>query len=175
MALEAPAPPRPPSPRVLGIDPGSRTTGWAIIERSSGRYRALAAGAIRTDPDAPMGERLLTIFQGLSAQLIAWSPTEAALEQIFSHRSATSALVLGQARGVALLSVAARGIPLYEYNASTIKKSVGGSGRAEKEQMTRMVAMLLGETLSPHDAADAAAIAITHYAHVGMARALGAR
>ncbi len=168
MAPEAPS-------RVFGIDPGSRSTGWAVVERSGGRYRALAAGAIRTHAELPMGQRLLEIHAGLTALLTTWAPSAAALEQIFAYRSATSALVLGQARGVALLAVAEHGVPLYEYNASTIKKSVTGSGRAEKDQMTRMVALLLGAPLSPHDAADAAAIAITHYAHAASFRLVASR
>ncbi len=162
-----------PDVRVLGIDPGSRTTGWGVVERVGGRLRAVGAGVVRSRPDDPMPQRLFTIFAGLSAVVAAHEPTEAAMEEIFSHRSAASALVLGQARGVALLSVA--GMPLHTYNASTIKKTVTGSGKAEKEQVARMVRTLLGlEGEAPADQTDALAIALTHLVHQRSGPALPA-
>ncbi|MFZ5475546.1 MAG: crossover junction endodeoxyribonuclease RuvC [Myxococcota bacterium] len=154
---------------VLGIDPGSRTTGWGVVTREHGRYRLLAAGACRTSPEDAMGVRLLAIHGELAGVLATWKPGAAALEQIFAHKSATSALVLGQARGVALLAAAAAGVPLFEYNAATIKASVAGSGRADKKAVARMVEVLIGGRIpGPHDAADAVAIAITHCAHARM-------
>lgn len=165
-----------PSARVLGVDPGSRSLGWSVVVREHGRYRLLAGGAVRPDPERPMGERLDALYQGLRAAIAEGRPDCAALEAIFSHRSAASALVLGQARGVALLALAHAGLPVYEYNASTVKLSVAGSGRADKAQVGRMVALLLGGAPEgPHDVADAAAIAITHHAHAGRLAALGAR
>lgn len=162
--------------RVLGVDPGSRSLGWAVVLREHGRYRLLDGGAVRPDAEAPMATRLDTLYQGLRAAIVASAPDCAAIEAIFSHRSATSALVLGQARGVALLALAHAGLEVSEYNASTVKLSVAGSGRAEKAQVQRMVALLLGGAPpGPHDVADAAAIAITHHAHAGRAQALGAR
>lgn len=120
-----------------------------------------------------MADRLSAIFDGVTTALSAHTPDCIAIEAIFSHRSATSALVLGQARGVALLAAARSGLPVFEYNASTVKNSVGGSGSAGKEQVARMVAALLGGPLAgPHDLADAAAIAITHHAHAGRHAAL---
>ncbi|MDP2314590.1 MAG: crossover junction endodeoxyribonuclease RuvC [Pseudomonadota bacterium] len=152
--------------KVLGIDPGSRSTGWGVVTREHGRYRLLAAGAIRTSSDTPMPERLLAIHQGLVAVLVTHAPDVIAIEAIFSHKSATSALVLGQARGVALVAAAASGRPVFEYNAMTIKSSVAGSGRADKEAVGRMVAVLLGGAVEgPHDAVDAVAVAMTHHAH----------
>lgn len=152
--------------RVLGIDPGSRSTGWGVVVRDHGRYRVLASGAIRTRSDAPMPERLLAIHKGLADALALWQPDCVAIEAIFAHKSATSALVLGQARGVALLAAAASGAAVFEYNAATIKSSVAGSGRADKDAVGRMVKLLVGDTVEgPHDAADAVAIAITHHAH----------
>ncbi len=153
--------------RVLGIDPGSRTTGWGVVARVSGRMVRVASGVVRTDPEMPMPARLQTIHLGLLAAIHTHSPGEAAMEEIFAYRSAASALVLGQARGVALLAVA--GLPLATYNASTIKKSVSGSGKADKEQVARMMQVVLGlsEAL-PADETDALAVAVTHLAHAGM-------
>ena len=152
--------------KVLGIDPGSRSTGWAVVTREQGRYRALAAGAIRPPTDGEMPDRLLAIAEGLTGLLRLHSPDVVAIEAIFAHKSSTSALILGQARGVALLCAAQAGLRVFEYNASTIKSSVAGSGRADKEAVGRMVAVLLGgEVSGPHDAVDAVAIAMTHHAH----------
>lgn len=158
--------------RVLGIDPGSRTTGWGVVERIGGRLRCVAAGVVRTNPDAPMPTRLLAIHTGLIAVIGLHQPAEAAMEEIFSHKSAASALVLGQARGVALLAVA--GLPLHTYSASTVKKTVSGSGKADKAQVARMVGTLLSlEGGTPADQTDALAIALTHLFHAGFASATG--
>lgn len=152
--------------RVLGIDPGSRSTGWGIVEREAGRYKLVAAGAIRNSSDLEAPEKLVAIHAGLLGVIDQYQPTCSAIEAIFSHKSSQSALVLGQARGVALLALAQRNLPISEYNASTIKNSVAGSGKADKEQMQRMVKLLLGTEVSgPHDTSDAIAIAITHHAH----------
>ncbi len=154
--------------RVFGIDPGSRTTGWAVVVREQGRYRLIAAGAVVTDSADPMPARLHRIHSDLAAAITLHTPDVIAIEAIFSHKSATSALVLGQARGVALLAGAQSGRPVFEYNASTIKSSVAGSGHADKAAVTRMVEMLLGAPVAgPHDTADAVAIAMTHHAHAG--------
>lgn len=162
--------------RAVGIDPGSRTTGWAVVVREAGRYRVLGAGAVRTDPDEPMPTRLLQIHRELTDVLTLWKPDAIALEAIFAHKSPASALVLGQARGVALVAAAATGAPVFEYNAATIKSSVAGSGRADKQAVTRMVQVLIGGPIAgPHDVADAVAIAITHHAHAGRPRLPGAR
>jgi crossover junction endodeoxyribonuclease RuvC len=152
--------------RVLGIDPGSRRTGWGVVERDRGRYTLVAAGAVVTDPGASMPERLLHIHRSLAGILSLHAPDAIAVEQIFAHKSAASALVLGQARGVALVAAAASGSPVFEYNASTVKRSVGGAGSADKKAVARMVEMLLGEAVNgPADATDAVALAITHHAH----------
>jgi crossover junction endodeoxyribonuclease RuvC len=151
---------------VLGIDPGSRVTGYGLIDQYRGRYRLIDAGVVRTRPKDPVPVRLAAIHQGLREVLEAHAPKEVAIEAIFRHKSSESALRLGQARGVALLAAAQSELPVYEYNAMTIKKSVTGSGRADKDQIARVVQMLLGRELSlPADATDAIAIAITHLAH----------
>lgn len=150
---------------VLGIDPGSQATGWALVTRSRGRYHLLDAGAIRTKSKDPIPHRLKVIYDGLCGILVVHEPTQVAIEAIFRHKSIESALRLGQARGVALL--AAADLPVFEYNAMTVKKSVTGSGRADKDQLRRVVGMLTGADTAKlaHDACDAAAIAITHLAH----------
>lgn len=163
-----------PSMRVLGVDPGSRTTGWGIVERDHGRYRLIAAGAIQTGTNATAAERLGEIWRGLTAEITVWKPDCAAIEVIFAHKSSTSALILGQARGVALLALGQAGLAIHEYNNATIKQSVTGSGRADKDQVARMVRALVGVDIpGPADTTDAIAIAMTHHAHAGR-RALEA-
>lgn len=156
---------------VLGIDPGSTTTGFGLVTSVRGRYRYVEAGVVRTRADEPMGTRLLRIHDGLVEVLDRLRPDEVAIEQIFHHRSSESALRLGQARGVALLAAARCGHEVAAYNPMVVKQTVGASGRADKEAVARMVSVLLGTTLDlPADATDALAIAITHCAH-GRTRA----
>lgn len=151
---------------VLGIDPGSRVTGYGVVTQHRGRYRFIDAGVVKTRPKNPVPTRLATIHAGLREVLERHKPDEVSIESIFRHKSSESALRLGQARGVALLAAAQLDIPIYEYNAMTIKKSVTGTGRADKAQIARVVSMLLGKQLDlPSDATDALAIAITHLAH----------
>ena len=151
---------------VLGIDPGSQATGYALVERVQGRYRLLSAGVVRTSTKQEMPLRLRTIADGLRTVLDIHGPEVVAIEAIFRHKSSESALRLGQARGVALLVVAEANVPVFEYNAMTVKKSTTGAGRADKQQVKRAVQMLTGYTDDlAADAWDAAAIAITHLAH----------
>lgn len=155
--------------RVLGIDPGSRSTGWGVVVMEGGSYKVLASGVIRTDPDADEGVRLLTILDGIARVISDWQPECASIEAIFAHKSASSALVLGQARGVALVALARAGLKIHSYNAMTVKQTVAGHGRADKAAVGRMVEMLVGEPMDgPHDRADAIAIAITHHAHARL-------
>ncbi len=161
---------------VLGIDPGSTATGYGLVSRQRGRYRLHAAGVLRTRSKDPMTERLAVIHDGIAALLLEFQPGACAIEAIFRHKSSESALRLGQARGVALLALGRDGLPVYEYNAMTVKKTVAGSGKADKDQLRRMVETLLGEKVEgPHDAADAVAIAITHLAHAPRRQALERR
>jgi crossover junction endodeoxyribonuclease RuvC len=148
---------------VLGIDPGSQATGYAVVRRSQGRFELLEAGVIRTRSKDPIPERLATIHAGLVEVIQRTRPESAGIEAIFKYKSSESALRLGQARGVALLAAAQAGLEISDYNAMTVKKTVGGHGRAGKPEMIRIVARLLGlaEPL-PSDASDAAAIAMTH-------------
>lgn len=161
---------------VLGIDPGSVATGYAFVTRQRGRYRLHCAGVIKTRSKDPMPDRLALIHDGIAALLIEHKPEQCAIEAIFRHKSSESALRLGQARGVALLALGRTGHTVHEYNAMTVKKTVAGSGRADKDQVRRMVEALIGEpVVGPHDAADAVAIAITHLAHAPRLQALERR
>jgi len=152
--------------RVFGIDPGSTATGYAVVQKSGGRFQLLSAGVIRTVSKDPIPERLKTIYQGLNAELTVSKVDCVAIESIFRHRSSESAIRLGQARGVALLAAALHDHEVFEYNAMTVKKTVGGHGRAGKPEVARIVARLLGaDHKLASDASDAAAIAITHLMH----------
>ncbi|MCB9665027.1 MAG: crossover junction endodeoxyribonuclease RuvC [Alphaproteobacteria bacterium] len=152
--------------RVLGIDPGSTVTGVGVIHAERGRYRLVGTACLRTRSDAPMGERLAHIHEGLVAALREHAPDAVAIEAIFRHKSSESALRLGQARGVALLAAAQCGHEAVAYNPMVVKKTVGAHGSADKEAVARMVRMLLGVPLEgPADVSDALAIAITHAAH----------
>jgi len=149
--------------RLLGIDPGSRVTGYGILDMDGPRSRYIASGCIQTDSGQPLPERLKTIFEGVTDVIRAYQPAEAAAEQVFMHRNPDSALKLGQARGAALCAVVVAGLPVSEYAPRAIKQAVVGSGAADKAQVQRMVALLLKlpEPLQA-DAADALAVAICH-------------
>lgn len=163
--------------RVFGIDPGSTATGFAVVDRSSGRFRLIDAGVIRTKSGTPVPERLAAIHAGLTERLAEHAVDCVAIEAIFRHRSSESALRLGQARGVALLAAAQAGHAVHEYNAMTVKKTVGGHGRAGKPDVARVVARLVGvqDLKLAEDASDAAAIAITHLMHSPFQQRVAAR
>ena len=147
----------------MGIDPGSRITGYGIVDMDGPRSRHIASGCIQTGGDRPLPERLKIIFEGLTAVIQSWRPAEVAVEQVFMHRNPDSALKLGQARGAALCAVVLAGLPVSEYAARAIKQAVVGGGAADKSQVQRMVALLLSLPESPQaDAADALAVAICH-------------
>jgi len=150
--------------RVLGIDPGSVITGFGVVEEARGSLRALAWGAVRTNSQQPLPVRLQRIYDGLSEALRTWQPEAVAVERVFFADNPKTALILGHARGVALLTVANAALPLVEYSALEIKQAVVGYGRAGKAQIQHMVRALLGlDTLpQPADAADALAAAICH-------------
>jgi crossover junction endodeoxyribonuclease RuvC len=160
--------------RILGVDPGLRNTGWGLIEAVGSRLVYVGCGSLKTDAALPLAERLAQIHRGLVALIEALRPDEAAVEETFVNRDPQSALKLGQARGVALAAPALMGLPVAEYAANVIKKTVVGVGHAQKDQIAMMVLMLLPtcEITSP-DAADALALAITH-AQYRNARARGA-
>jgi crossover junction endodeoxyribonuclease RuvC len=147
----------------MGIDPGSRMTGYGIIDMDGPRSRYIASGGIQTDSSRPLPERLKTIFEGMTEIVRLHRPAEVAVEQVFMHRNPDSALKLGQARGAAICAVVVAGLPVSEYAARAIKQAVVGSGAADKAQVQHMVALLLNLAAPPQaDAADALAVAICH-------------
>lgn len=148
---------------VLGIDPGSRRCGYGVVERSGARLTALEAGAIEPG-DLPLAQRLGRLLEGL-AEVIARSRADAvSIESAFCGASARSALVLGQARGVALAAAARAGLPVFEYAPAEVKRALTGSGRAPKAQMVRTARALLGVEPACPDEADALAAALCHLA-----------
>lgn len=153
--------------RILGIDPGSRFTGYGIIELNAGRSIWINSGCIRVTGDN-LAEKLCIISEGLNTLLDEFQPDEMAIEKVFVSRNVDSALKLGQARGAAISTVALRKIPVSEYTPTQIKKAVVGKGNAAKTQVQHMVVNLLGLSRAPQeDAADALAIALCH-AHTGQ-------
>jgi crossover junction endodeoxyribonuclease RuvC len=148
---------------ILGIDPGSRVTGFGIIETDGRKQRYVTSGCIRTNTDAELPSRLEEIFAGVNELIQAYAPTETAIERIFMSRSAESALKLGHARGVAMVASTTNQVPIFEYEARKVKQAVVGTGSADKAQVQHMVQSLLQLKGRPQsDAADALAIAICH-------------
>ena len=161
---------------ILGIDPGSRVTGFGVIRADGSRLRYVSSGCIRLDSREGLPLRLRRIFEHMEELLDAFTPDEMAVEQVFMAKSAGSALKLGQARGAAIVAVARRGIPVHEYSATRIKQSVVGAGRADKTQVQHMVRALLSLPAAPQaDAADALAVALCHaHTRESLARTPGA-
>ncbi|MEN6542827.1 crossover junction endodeoxyribonuclease RuvC [Parvibaculum sp.] len=159
----------PASQRYLGIDPGLRATGWGVIDVAGARLVHVANGTITSNDRLGVAERLVEIERGLISVVETYAPDGAAVEQVFVARDPVAALKLGQARAMALLVPARAGLPVAEYAANHIKKSVVGAGHAGKAQIRMMVEMLLpGCGVQTEHAADALAIAICH-AHSGGA------
>lgn len=152
--------------RVIGIDPGLRNTGWGVIERrEGGRLAYIACGVIQTKT-GDLAPRLLALAEGLRNVFAAHQPAVASVEKTFVNRDPAGALKLGHARAIALLVPAETGLPVFEYAPNAVKKTVVGVGHAGKDQVTRMVEILLpGAKPETADAADALAIAICHVQH----------
>ena len=167
--------------RIIGIDPGLRRTGWGVIDTDGVRLAFVSCGSVVSDSTEGLGLRLRQIFDGLSEVLARLKPQEAAIEQTFVNRDATATLKLGQARGIALLVPALRGIEIAEYAPNAVKKTVIGTGHGDKVQIRAMVKCLLPRaTPDSSDAADALAIAITHaqsrtWGRIAASAAFGAR
>jgi crossover junction endodeoxyribonuclease RuvC len=158
--------------RVLGLDPGLRHTGWGVIDVDGNRLTHVADGVVSAPVNLSMGERLVVLFRQINEVLERFRPDEAAVEETFVNKNAASTLKLGVARGVVLLAPAERGLPVAEYSANLVKKSVVGAGHAEKSQVELMVRRLLpGCTVVRADAADALAVAICHAHRVGTLNA----
>jgi crossover junction endodeoxyribonuclease RuvC len=148
--------------RILGIDPGSRITGYGVIDFHQNHARHVASGCIHLG-GGDLTARLRAIFDGITAVVDHEGPAELAVEQVFFHRNAASALKLGQARGAALMAGVHRGLPLFEYSPTQVKQAVTGRGHAAKNQVQHMIKMLLClRELPASDAADALAVAICH-------------
>ena len=147
---------------ILGIDPGTAALGYGVIERTGGRLRAIDHGCLVTSPDLPMPERLLAIHGLLDDLLALHQPAIVAVERLFFSRNAQTAIAVGQARGVVLLAAAQHGRPVREATPNEVKSAIAGYGAADKEQVQRMVQLVLGmaELPRPNDAADALAIAV---------------
>lgn len=150
--------------KIFGIDPGSARTGYGCVETDGTRHRLVTCGVLAAKGDAGLPQKLEVVYNGLLELISSARPDCVAIENLFHARNVRSALVLGHARGVAVLAAVQAGVPVVEYTPAEVKLAVVGYGRAEKPQMQRMVQLLLGldTAPSPHDAADALAIAICH-------------
>ena len=154
--------------RILGIDPGLRRTGWGLIAARGTKLSYLACGVVTSDGDLPLALRLRELHEGLTRIVTTHAPDEVSVEETFVNKDAQATLKLGHARAVALLVPALAGLPVSEYAANLVKKTVAGSGHAEKVQIQAMVRFLLPKAeFKVADAADALAIAITHASHRG--------
>ena len=156
---------------IMGIDPGLATTGYGLIQHTNNQFRAIQYGIIRTESKWSMPDRLLKISECLKTLIDQYQPGTAAVEELFFNTNVKTALLVGQARGVIVLTAAQQGLPVYEYTPLQVKQGVAGYGRAEKKQVQIMVKTLLNlkEIPRPDDAADALAIAVCH-AHTGQFR-----
>lgn len=162
---------------ILGIDPGSRITGYGLIKEGAARIEYLDSGCIRTSATETLSQKLLQIYDGICYLMDHYAPNEVAIEQVFMHQNPSSALKLGHARGVAMVAAASHRAPISEYAPREIKQTVVGYGAAEKTQVSHMVVSLLGLSSAPQaDAADALAIAICHsHMRRGFSARLGRR
>lgn len=148
---------------IIGLDPGLACTGWGVIAKSGNRLSHVANGQVRTDPAAPLAERLVTLDRELGEVVRHHRPDAGAVEEVFVNANPQSTLKLGQARGVCLLVLARAGLPVSEYATRFVKKALVGTGGAEKAQVQAMLRVLLpGVKLAGADAADALAVAIAH-------------
>jgi crossover junction endodeoxyribonuclease RuvC len=162
--------------RIIGIDPGLRRTGWGVIESDGVRLGYVASGLVTSDSEDDLAYRLRSLFEGLASVIASFSPQEAAVEETFVNDNARATLKLGQARGMALLAPALRGLKIAEYPPNLIKKTVTGTGHGEKRQIQAMVGFLLPKAkFESADEADALAIAICHSSHRTSPQALAAR
>lgn len=154
--------------RILGVDPGSRFTGYGCIESSGTQLRHITHGTLKVSHSigkttSPIEERLLSIHQGLSKIILEFRPDIMAVEKVFFAKNALSALILGQARGAVLLTGKMHALSIYEYSPTEVKQAVVGHGRAEKEQVAKMVQLIVGQhQFVTYDASDGLALAICH-------------
>lgn len=160
--------------RVLGIDPGSRITGYGIVEKNGNKLIHIDNGAIFTAPENALPEKLKSIFDGLNQVIEEYKPDEVAVENIFFSTNVQSALKLGQARGAAIVAAVNAGLPVSEYSALQVKQAVVGEGKADKTQVQKMLKALLGlPEVAQADASDALAVAVCHINSAGLVRNIG--
>lgn len=149
--------------RILGIDPGSRVTGFGVIDVRGREHFYVASGCIKTPPNAPLAERIAVIVKHIDEIIAAYRPQQAAVEQVFVNVNPAATLMLGQARGAALAALVMHDLPTFEYTALQVKQAVVGKGKAAKEQVQHMVVQMLALSGTPQaDAADGLAVALTH-------------
>ena len=161
-------PATPPPLRILGIDPGLRSTGFGVIDKTGNKLAYVASGCVKTDAEGSLPQRIKTILDGLVEIIATYRPQQAAVEIVFVNVNPQSTLLLGQARGAAIAALVTANLPVAEYSALQVKQAVVGHGKAAKEQVQAMVARLLALPGNPSaDAADALACAIAH-AHGGQ-------
>ena len=156
--------------RLIGLDPGLRLTGWGVIDVEGNRLRHVAHGVIKVSIEGSLAARLSELFEAIAAVVAEQKPAEAAVEETFVNVNPGSTLKLGQARGVVMLAPARAGLPVFEYAANLVKKSVTGAGHADKRQIAMMVGRLLPGVEATADAADALAVAICHAHHRATAQ-----
>ena len=156
--------------RVLGVDPGSQTLGWGIVEGTVTKYRAVDFGTVKSSPRAAFSKRLLKISDEITSVIEKFQPDVLSVEDMFYANNVKVALKLGQVRGVVLLTGEKNGLEIAEYSPRLVKQTVVGYGNAEKQQVQEMVRILLclKHKPEPYDAADALAIAICHFHHAGI-------
>ncbi|HVF52636.1 MAG TPA: crossover junction endodeoxyribonuclease RuvC [Actinomycetota bacterium] len=159
---------------VMGVDPGLTRTGYAIVTRADGRFRALGFGVLGTPATAPVAERLALLRSSFLEQIARFAPDEIAIERLFFNSNVRTAMSVGQASGVLLASAAESRLPVAHYTPPEVKMSVAGSGTADKSAVASMVMSLLGLDAPPRpaDAADACALAICHLNRGGLSRAV---
>jgi crossover junction endodeoxyribonuclease RuvC len=157
---------------VLGVDPGLSRCGYCVVQAARGTSRAVALGVFRTDPAAPIPERLAELWADVRGLLDEFAPSALAIERVLFQVNVRTAMGVGQASGVIMAEAASRGIEVREYSPNEVKDAVAGFGGADKAQVQRMVQVLLGLEVAPDppDAADAAAVALTHIAHTAGVR-----
>lgn len=149
---------------IMGIDPGIAILGYGILDFEGNKYKIIDYGALTTESDVSMPDRLTYLYNGLSLLLNKYKPDAYAIEELFFNKNIKTALTVGHARGVAILAASSLGIPIFEYTPLQVKQAIVGYGRADKKQIQQMVKMLLrlNETPKPDDVADALAVAICH-------------
>jgi crossover junction endodeoxyribonuclease RuvC len=160
--------------RVLGIDPGTVTLGYGVIEEREGELASVDYGALTTAPNTPLTQRLHTLYLGLLEIIARNEPTVAAIEEPFVAKNARSALAVGMAMGMAIVAAAENGVPIHQYTPTQVKQAVASYGRSGKEQVQEMVRIQLGlpSIPQPSDAADALAVALCHIQQMHLARVL---